>query len=229
MADIDMIPRAYRDALRVRRTATAYGTALALLLVAGGGASAVLRWRVAVETPRLEQLRAGSVRAEAMRAQLAAAQARRDAWVQDAAALAALRGTGEVAALANILDTALNEQVWIEQLRFSRTAEQLASPPPSPLPPGTVQARAAQAAGAAAPLQPWRLGSRLDINGKAHDHAAMASFLAAMAANPGLADVRFMNSSAAASGADNPANPQTADGAVSFGAAASLVKHGEAR
>ena len=59
MADIDMIPRSYREGLRVRRTLLAYGAALGLLLVAGGGASAVLRWRLAVETPQLEAARAG--------------------------------------------------------------------------------------------------------------------------------------------------------------------------
>jgi Tfp pilus assembly protein PilN len=218
MADIDMIPRSYRDALRVRRTAAAYGAALALLLVAGGGASALLRWRVAVETPRLEQLRAGSVQADAMRSQLASARERRDAYAQDVASLAAVRGTGEVAALAKILDGALGDQVWIDQLRFARSEEQLAGAPPSPLPAGTVQLRTPQASGAVGTVQTWRLGSKIDIVGQAHDHAAMTAFLAALAANPALSDVRFKNSSAA----------QAEDGgAVSFAAEASLVKQGE--
>lgn len=218
MADIDMIPRSYRAALRVRRIATVYGAALALLLVTGAGASALLRWRVAVETPRLEQLRAGSVQADAMRAQLEAARQRRDAYAQDAASLAAVRGAGEVASLAKILDAALNEQVWVEQLRFSRTEEQLPATTQTPLPAGTVQVRVAQVPGAPAAVQVWRLGSHIDIAAQARDHAAMTSFLTALASNPALSEVRFMNSSAASA----------EDGsAVSFGAAASLVKNGE--
>lgn len=218
MADIDMIPRSYRDALRVRRTVAAYGAALALLLLAGGGASALLRWRVATETPRLEQLRAGSLQADAMRTQLAAAQQRRDAYARNVQALAAVRGAGEVAALAAILDGALGEQVWIDQLRFSRSEEQLPLPLPSPLPAGTVQVRTTQAPGAPAADQAWRLGSHIEIAGQAHDHAAMTAFLAALAAHPGLSNVRFVNSSAAGEGK-----------AVSFAAAVSLVKkQGEA-
>ncbi len=217
MADIDMIPRSYRDALRLRRTAMAYGAALALLLLAGGGASALLRWRVAVETPRLEQLRAGSVQAEAMRAQLDAAQQRRDAYAQDVAALAAARGAGEVDAFARILDTALNDQVWVDGLRFSRSEEQLPPPAQTPLPAGTVQVQAAQTPGAPPVVQVWRLASQVHISAQARDHAAMTSFLTALAAHPGLSDVRFMNSAAVAA---------EDGGTISFGATASLVKHG---
>jgi Tfp pilus assembly protein PilN len=218
MADIDMIPRSYRDAQRVRIAATTYGAALALLLVVGAGASALLRWRVAVETPRLEQLRAGSVRTDAMRAQLELARQRRDAYVQDVASLAAARGAGEVNAFAQILDAALNDQVWIDQLRFLRTEEQLPATAQTALPAGAVQVRSAPAPGAPPTVQVWRLGSRIEIAGQARDHAAMTAFLTALASNPALSDVRFMNSSAAAA---------EDGGAVSFGAAASLIKHGE--
>ena len=79
MADIDMIPRSYRDAQRVRRTLAAYGAALAVLVVAGGGASMLLRWRVAVETPQLERMRSDSALAGALRTQLIGAQQRKDA------------------------------------------------------------------------------------------------------------------------------------------------------
>lgn len=217
MAEIDMIPRSYRDALRLRRTARTYGIALALLLAAGAGATALLRWRVAVETPRLEQLRAGSVQAEAMHAQLQAAQQRRDAYVQDVASLAAARGAGEVAAFARILDSALNDGVWIDGLRFSRSEEQLPPPAQVPLPAGTVQVLAAQAPGIPPAVQVWRLGSHVHISAQANNHAAMTSFLTALAAHPALSDVRFVNSSAV---------PAEEGGTVSFGATASLVKQG---
>jgi Tfp pilus assembly protein PilN len=217
MADIDMIPRSYRNTLRVRRMLSAYGAALALLVVAGGGASLVLRWRLAVETPRLEQLRASSALAGAMRTQLAGAQQRKDALAGDVEAFAALRGGGEVGALAQVLESTLNDKVWIEQLRFSRTQELLRDPLPSPLPPGTVQAK-----GASGAVQAWQLGSHIELSGQALDHGAMTRFLSPLAADPALARVRFLNSSAITKSA-------TEDGeTVAFGAAASLVKKREA-
>jgi Tfp pilus assembly protein PilN len=213
MADIDMIPRSYREGLRVRRTLAAYGAALGLLLVAGGGASALLRWRLAVETPQLEQARAGSVRGAALLAQLAGAQTRKDSLLEGVGALEALRGAGEVDGLARLLEKTLNDKLWFEQLRFARSQELLQAPP-SPLPPGAVQMRT-PGSGA---VQAWRLGSHVEIDGRALDNAAMTAFLAALAADPALGNVRFLNSST-----------QAADegGAVAFKAAASLVKHKE--
>ena len=218
MADIDMIPRTYRDALRVRRTLAAYGGALALLLAASGTGAVLLHWRLAVEAPRLAQLRADAAQADAMRTLLAKAQERKDALAQDARALAALRGAGEVAALAKTLDGAINDRVWFDQMRFSRTQEALREAPPAPLPPATVQAPLPQ--GAAGPAQAWRLASHLEIAGQAADHPAMSAFLAALSADAGLSNVRFLNSSAL---------PAEDGGGVSFNIAASLVKRGEAR
>ena len=214
MADIDMIPRSYREGLRVRRTLTVYGAALAVLLAAGAGAGAFLRWRLGVETPRLETSRSASSQAGAMRVQLSAALARKELLGENVAALATLRGAGDVAALASLLDGALNEQVWFGELRFARTRELLQAAPPVPLPPGVVQARAAQSGAA----QAWRLGSQIQIAGQALDNAAMTAFLAKLAADPGLANVRFLNSSTAE--ADD-------GGAVNFSVAAALVKLGE--
>ena len=209
-----MIPRSYREGLRARRTLTIYGAALALVLVAGGGASALLRWRLALETPRLEQSRATSAQASAMRTQLVSAQARKDALAENVAALGALRGAGEVTALASALDGALNDKVWFEQLRFSRTQELLQVAPPAPLPAGTVQARVAQTGA----VQAWRLGSHIEIAGQALDNNAMTGFLSALAADPAFTDVRFLNSSTAT---------LEDGGAVSFNAAATLVKREE--
>ena len=214
MADIDMIPRSYREGLRVRRTLAAYGAALGILVVAGGGASALLRWRLAVETPRLEQARTASLQAAALRTQLASAQMRRDTLAEGVDALAILRGAGEVDALAKLLDGALNDKVWFEQLRFARTQELLQAVPPSPLPPGTVQVRTPQSG----EVQAWRLGAHIDIDGRALDNAAMTAFLAALAANPALSKVRFLNSSTQA---------QEEGAVVAFGAAGSLVKQKE--
>ncbi|KQQ88459.1 PilN domain-containing protein [Massilia sp. Leaf139] len=215
MADIDMIPRSYREGLRVRRTLSVYGGVLALLLLVGGGASALLRWRLAVETPLLEQQRASSGQADTMRTRLIAAQARKDGLSGNVAALSALRGTGEVAALGASLQGALNDKVWFERLRFARTQELLQAAPPAPLPPGTVQAPTPNGA-----LQAWRLGTQIEIGAQAQDNSAMTAFLGALAADPNLANVRFLNSSTAA---------QEDGSTVGFNASATLVKREDAR
>ena len=215
MADIDMIPRSYREGVRARRTLQAYGAGLALLLLAGGGASAYLHWRLATETPRLERDRSASTQAGAMRLRLTAAQARKDVLAENAAALGSLRGTGDAAALATILDESLNARVWLEQVRFTRSQELLPAVPPAPLPAGVVQARAQAGA-----LQAWRLGSQVQISGQALDNGAMTAFLSKLAADPRLTDVHFLNSSTTAT---------DEGGVVVFNASAALIKREEKR
>lgn len=208
MADIDMIPRSYHNGLRVRRTLRIYGAALALALVAGGTGAGWLRWRLAVEAPQLEQLRAATAQAEAMRARVIAAEQRKFQLVQASEALQALRGEGALARLTGSLDGALNDNVWFDQLQFSRSQEQLREPLPTPLPEGTLQTRGT-ASGA---VEHWRLTSQVEINGHARDHAAMTRFLGALADDPALADIRFLNSAAAAEG----------DAGLAFGVTGSL-------
>jgi Tfp pilus assembly protein PilN len=207
MADIDMIPRSYRHALLARRVLGRYAAALALVLVAGGAGAGWLRWRLALEAAQLDRLRAASAQAEALRARVAAAGQRKFTLVQASAALQALRGHATLARLSGSIDRALTERVWFDQLQFSRTQELLRDPLPAPLPEGTLETQGA--AGGA--VEHWRLASHVEINGHALDHAAMTQFLGALAADPALADVRFLNSAATEGGS-----------ALAFGVAASL-------
>ena len=203
MADIDLIPRSYRDALRVRRALRGYGLALGALLAAGGVGAGLLHWRLAVETPQLTQLRARTAQAEALRVRLGTTALQKSALEQDAQALAALRGSGAIAALAQTLDLALNDKVWFDTLRFARSEELLRAPLPAPLPPGTLTTRASTRPNAPAGPQTWRLARQVELQGQALDHAALAAFLARLSAAPALGDVRFLKSSAApANGAE---------------------------
>lgn len=197
MADIDMIPRSYRDGLRAQRALRGYSVALAVLLLGGAVAAGVLHWRLAVETPRLDQLRALTAQAEQLRVRLGATITRKNALDQDAHALAALRGTGSIARLAGALDGALNDKVWFDTLHYSRTEELLKPPLPSPLPSGTLETRASLQPNTVLGPQTWLLSRHIDIGGQALDHAALGTFLAALSTNPALADVRFLKSGAA--------------------------------
>ena len=97
----------------------------------GAAATGLLHWRLAVETPRLEQLRHPlTAQAETLRVRLGATVTRKTALDQDARALAALRGSGSIARLTQALDGALNDKVWFDTLHYSRTEELLKAPLP---------------------------------------------------------------------------------------------------
>lgn len=193
MADIDMIPRSYRDGVRVQRALRGYGLALGALLLAGVATAGLLHWRLAVAAPQLEALRARTAEAESLRTRLATSAAHKSALDQDAEALAALRGVGSIARLADTLDTTLNDKVWFDALRFARTEELLRAPLPS----GMLTTRASTRPGALPGPQTWRVARHIEVEGQALDHAALTAFLGALSANPALADVRFVKSTAA--------------------------------
>ncbi|MDP9109928.1 MAG: hypothetical protein M3N23_12795, partial [Pseudomonadota bacterium] len=65
MADIDLIPAAYRARWRVLGTLRQFALAGAVLLLLGLIALGMLRWRIAVLTPQLAQLRITTARGEA--------------------------------------------------------------------------------------------------------------------------------------------------------------------
>jgi len=201
MANIDMIPRSYREARRARRLLRGYGFALAGMLLAGGAASAFLHWRLSVELPRVEALRGSSARIEAARTQLAASQARKNALSEDLAALGALRGVGALGRLADALDATLNERVWLERVVFTRTLERIEGDPAAaaadasaPLTSVVLRARAAPSAPDSAA---WRLVDKVEMGGGALDHAALSAFLNRAEASAPLHALRFLQSSVA--------------------------------
>jgi hypothetical protein len=191
MAEIDMIPREYRDGLRVRRTLRAAGIALAVVAVLGAAAHAGLRWRSGALGREIAALEAAAAQeqAEADRgAALQAAQARR---LRQLAVLHALRREGELAALAHSLDAALTEQVWLTGLEVERDAQ--AAGPGAALPAGQDGAEALDADG-------WRLSSTVQLSGQAGNYRAVTAFLAALGRQPGIANLKLVGSSAAGDG-----------------------------
>jgi Tfp pilus assembly protein PilN len=192
MADIDMIPRSYHQALRLQRTLLRYGAACALLLAVGGGCAIALRSWLARETPRMAQLREDAARAAALQTLVAAAEQRRTVLAANARAYTVLRGAGASAALARALDAALNDKIWLERVEFARTHE-LQQGAAGAAPAGALRVDTSGPAGA----QAWRIASHVDIDGHALDQAALAAFLAALSASPALAEVHFVDSGSA--------------------------------
>ncbi|MES2759986.1 MAG: hypothetical protein V4693_21650 [Pseudomonadota bacterium] len=187
MADIDMIPRSYRDAQRVRRALRRFAIALALLVAASALAAGAMRWRVAKTEPRLAQLRAAAAQAGGDAARLAQLQTRHAALEQNVAALEALRAGGTVGRLAGALEGALGADMWITGIRYARS-EQLIPPAAGVAAPGDLQLLRAGV------QESWRVTRRLDLAGAALSYPALTQFLRAFAARPGLTDVQLVDS-----------------------------------
>jgi Tfp pilus assembly protein PilN len=209
MADIDMIPRSYRDAVRVRHTVRRAGAALACVAVLGVAAVGGVRWRGAALARQAAALEASASQAQAERTRDAALQAAGMRLLRADATLHALRRADELDALSQALDAALTDQVWLTGLTLQREAQGI----PAKDAPSDPAVELVAAADAADGAPAWRLASTIQITGQATDYGAVTAFLAALARQPGVSGLRLVGSSAGADG-----------GAVDFQATGFLVR-----
>ena len=222
MADIDMIPREYRDGVRVRRTLRLAGIALALVVAVGALGGIGLRWLSVALERSADVLQAAAAQAQADNARDAQQQAERGRQEQAHAVLRTLRRQGELAALAQGLDAALAQgpdAVWLTGLRVERDVQGVPAghtgTAAAALPEGTEEFSAPDAT-PAAPLQTWRLRSAIELDGQAASYEAVTAFLSALGRQPGIAGLRLVSSNAAAEG-----------GTIDFHATGALVHQGK--
>jgi Tfp pilus assembly protein PilN len=194
MADIDMIPRSYREAVRVRRTVRQAGLALACVAVLGIAAVGGLRWRGAALARQAAALESTASQAQAERTRDAALQAASMRLLRADATLHALRREGELDALTGALDAALGDQVWLTALSLQRNAQAAGAKDTAP-DPGVEQVAALDAADGS---PNWRLASTIQITGQATDYGAVTTFLAALGRQPGVEGLRLVGSNAGA-------------------------------
>lgn len=192
MADIDMIPRSWRDGIRVRRTLRRTAAALAIVVVAGVAGSAWLRWQAATFARQAEQLRGAATQAQTDQAREAAALAEQERHAQQDALLRTLRRQGELAAFAQAIDGALPAGAWLTSLVLRRDMQ---------VPTGTaIGSGTPQPAPAAAPAELAPAGTVVELSGQALDYAAVTAFLAQLGRAPGVASVQLQSSGAADTG-----------------------------
>lgn len=214
MSGIDLIPRSFRDALRVRRILKAALLGSALLAATGITGSRVLSWQLGSERAELVRLRGEAARNAELRKQIEGLGMQKAALGQQASALAILRGNGEILRTARAIDAAMNPGVWLTSYRFSRIQQPLdATQASAPVPNGYVVINAAAAPSDGQKDGAWRLSSQVDLQGTAINHTYLGDFMKALARQPGIVEVRFLSSNA--SGDD-------AAQAVQFGAAATV-------
>jgi Tfp pilus assembly protein PilN len=220
MADIDMIPREYRDGVRVRRTLRLAGIALALVVAAGALGGIGLRWRTAALERSIAALQASAAQAQADSARDAQQQADRMRREQDLAILRTLRRKGELTALAHGLDAALGDGVWLTELRVERDIQAVSGAAGTgaadvPVNEGIEEFTAP---GEKAATQTWRMRSSIELSGQASSYGAVTDFLSALGHQPGIVGLRLVSSSAAAEG-----------GTIDFRATGALVQQGTAQ
>ena len=214
MADIDMIPRSYRDSVRVRRTLRQAGLALAAIVVAAAAGSAALRWQSAALERRTITLQQAASAAQSSQAQAATEQAARERVLQQQGLLRALRREGELAMLANAIDSALPETAWLTAVTLQRDL-QLApanAPAQAPAPTPAATGRATTIATGNADGSTLVMVSSVELAGQAADYNGITDFLSNLGRTPGMHGVELLSSSA------SPTTP-----AIEFRAVVTLV------
>lgn len=215
MADIDMIPRSYRDGVRVRRTLRRAGVALAAIVLAAAAGSGTLRWQSAALERRTATLQQAASAAQTSQAQAATAQAARERLLAQQGLLRALRREGELAALAAAIDSALPANVWLTAINLQRDL-QLAAPDTSASAPAP-DARATRFATGNADGGMLVMVTSVELAGQATDYTGITDFLSNLGRMPGMHGVELLSSSA---------NAATA--AIDFRAVVMLVPPAEA-
>jgi Tfp pilus assembly protein PilN len=216
MADIDMIPRSYRDGVRVRRTLRRAGVALAAIVLAAAAGSATLRWQSAALERRTTTLQQAASAAQTSQAQAATAQAARERLLAQQGLLRALRREGELAALAAAIDSALPANAWLTAINLQRDL-QLATAAPATAAAPAPDSRATTFATGNADGGTLVMVSSVELAGQAADYNGITDFLSNLGRMPGMHGVELLSSSA---------NPSTA--AIDFRAVVVLVPPAEA-
>ncbi len=176
---VDLVPEDYRRTLRLRRWLRAFCWACAGVAVLAGLGRLGLAYLVRAEQAGLAAARQLQAASGAQRAKLADLQARRDAAERQIKALETLRGPAVIGELFFAIDAAATGKVWFNELSFARE-EELAEAKP--------QAGAAE--------RSWRAWQRAQIHGQALDHSTLAEFINRLGSQPGIGQVRLINTSA---------------------------------
>jgi len=223
MADIDMIPRSYRDGVRVRRMLRRAGLALAAIVLVAAAGSAALRWHSAALERRTATLQQAASAAQTSQAQAATEYAAHERLVQQQGLLRALRREGELTALAAAIDSALPATAWLTAINLQRDLQlATAAAPASAAAPATAAApapdsRATTFATGNADGGTLVMVSSVELAGQAADYNGITDFLSNLGRMPGMRGVELLSSSA---------NPSTA--AIDFRAVVVLVPPPEA-
>jgi Tfp pilus assembly protein PilN len=193
MAKMDLIPQSYRDALRLRHTLKAFLVALTILLAAIGLGRIAFFSVIKAQQPALDGLRQRQVLAASQRARIGELHAAKAKAENRAKMLAHLRGGDAVAVLSTAIERALNDRVWLQEMKFLRAGEYVELKPEAVatgyflvIPKDDDKTQGTDRA--------WRMQQSLELVGHALDHSAIAEFITRLGTYEQFKDVRLINS-----------------------------------
>jgi len=190
MADIDMIPRSYRDGVRLRRTLRRTGTALAAIVLVAAGANGALRWHSAAIERKITALQLAASTAQADLARQASEHAERERRLQQQDLLRGLRREGELAAFAAAIDSALPATAWLTAVNLRRDLQLAPAGAALPAPGGPASIIATGAADGGALV----MVSSVELAGQALNYDGITGFLSNLGRVPGMQGVQLLSS-----------------------------------
>jgi hypothetical protein len=186
MADLDLIPAAYLKRQLVRRLVARFLIAAIAVAALVGAARVALSRAIASETATVARLQKAAdiyaqteAKAEGYRQQRKLGETR-------LSYLDELRGRDRLKLLLQAIDNAYSTNIWFDELRFLRRES---------LPTSTLKPPAGGAGPAVPATAPGRpsVEQRAEIVGHATDHTRLAEFMRSLSAQPGITDVRLLD------------------------------------
>ena len=201
---VDLIPQEYRRSLRLRCWLRRFCLAAAGVALLVGTAGAGLAHLVRNERSALASFRQIDAATGAHRSRIADLSARKDVAERQVKVLESLRGRAVIGELFYAIDAAMTGKIWFDEFSFAREGELTEVKPearesgyfiliPQDKPAGApVQGASPNAAGERA----WRTQQRAEIRGHALDHSMLAEFIHRLGSQPGIGQVRLVDTSA---------------------------------
>lgn len=195
MANINLIPSDFFNAQRNWRVIKR--AAVCCLGIFGAAALLAASIQVQIRQERM-QMAALSAREDStvLQKRIQDLMSRKVALEKDAALMEKVQANADIAAIIRALETTLQDEVWVKELRYTRHQESLDS---------SACAAFEQAGGlsirfaGSTPGQPeqcWKQESALDLKAAATRHQAAGVFLQTLGRQPRFSEVRFINSTA---------------------------------
>lgn len=196
MADIDLIPAIWLKRQLVRELVRRFVVAVTAVLALVGGVRVALNHAIVSETANVARLQKAAKIFSQTEARADGYRQQRKIGEAQLSHLDELRGRDRLKVLLQAIDTAYSPSIWLDELRFLRR-ENLTAGTPKP-PAGSAGSTLlvipkdnVPIAGAAASRP--SVEQRVEIVGHATDHTRLAEFMRSLSAQPGIADVRLLD------------------------------------
>jgi Tfp pilus assembly protein PilN len=194
MADIDLIPQAYREAQRSKRWVKLFLIAcLFVLLIAVLARVFLGRYTSDIEAPLLQLQQKETIAAQ-QRAEVETLRVNKSQAEKQWQILQGLRGNPITEALFKAIDSSLPEGVWFQDFKFLREGQFVEVKPETKtsgyfiiIPKDEKNPQAGE--------QAWRVQRHAEIHGQAVDQTALTQFIEKLQTQSGVGNVRLLNTS----------------------------------